>query len=78
MGPLTSGAGALSVSTPCHWVSFPLPGLSGWTSVGKNILSSAGARCPRMGCYTKGAPSSLRRRGGAMGAVRAVIEMERE
>lgn len=46
--------------------------------MGENILSSAGARCPRMGCYTKGAPSSLRRRGGAMGAVRAVIEMERE
>jgi hypothetical protein len=42
VGPLTSEAGAVSVSVPCHWVPFPLPGPSGWVSVKRKCLVLVG------------------------------------
>lgn len=39
-------------------------GLQGWASVAEDVLSLAGIRCPRMGWYPRGAPPSVRRRGG--------------
>lgn len=54
----------LSLSVPCHWILFPLPGLPGWTSVGEDVCSPAGTRCPRVVGTQGGGSLSLRRRGG--------------
>jgi hypothetical protein len=50
--PLTSGVewgwgGAISVSVLCHLI--PFPELLGWASVGEDVPSLGGMRCPREG-----------------------------
>ena len=54
VGAVTSGIGAIFVSVPCHWIPFPLPGVSDWTSVGEDEPSLARTRCPRVGWYSMG------------------------
>lgn len=56
VGPLTSGVEAVLVSIPCHWIPFPLPELTAWTSVGEDVPSSVKTRCFKVGWYPRGAP----------------------
>ena len=61
MGPLTIGEGAGSDSRlPLD--PFHLAGLPGWASVGEEVLSPAGTRCPRVGQYPRGSSLSMRQR----------------
>jgi hypothetical protein len=53
--PLRSGT-----EVPWPWISFPLPGLPGWASVGEDVPSATRNRCPRVGWYPRGAPLVLR------------------
>lgn len=54
MGPLTSGVWGVLVSVSCHWIPFPLHGLSGCASVKEGVSSLAGTRWTRMGWYPRG------------------------
>lgn len=71
--PKKWGVGAVWVSVPCHCIHFTLPGFPGQTSVGEDVLSAVGTRCPKMGWYSKGASASLKRREGRSGGERFVI-----
>ena len=54
VGLLTSVCvGPVSVPVPCHWVTFPLPPLPSWDSVGEDMPRT---RYPRMGWYPMGTP----------------------
>ena len=54
MGPVTVGVEA--VSDCCLPLDpLPLPGLPDWGSVGEEVLSPSGTRCPREECYLRGA-----------------------
>lgn len=62
VGPLTSGARAALVFVSCHWITFVLPELPGWASVGDDMPSPAVNRCPRVG-GTQGEGFSLSEKG---------------
>lgn len=65
VGCLTNVNVAGLVSVPCHWIPFTLPGLPRWTSMGKEVPSPAGTRCPKVWWYPRvGAPLLLERGGG--------------
>lgn len=49
MGPLTIGAGGSLCLFCLPLDTFPLVGLPGWASVGKEMFSPVGTRCPRVG-----------------------------
>ena len=52
--PLTIGVGADSDSLCCLPLDlFHLTGLPGWASLGKEVLSPAGTRCPRVEQYPR-------------------------
>ena len=52
VGPLTSGAGSVSVSVPCQWIPFPYLDCVLWPQWER--LCPAGIRCPRVGWYPRG------------------------
>lgn len=63
VGLLTNRLDAIFVSVPCDWIPFSLPGLPPWASVGEDMPSPAGTRCPRLGWYS----TLLKRRGRGNG-----------
>jgi hypothetical protein len=68
--PLTSVVGSVSVSVPCQLIPFSLPILCGWVSVGEDVPSPAGTRCPRVRWYPMG--------WGKEGFIRVGLEREGE
>ena len=64
VGSLTNGAGAVSISVPCHWVPFPSLELPVWTSVGEDVLLPAGLDAPGWGGTHRVLPFSEKKERG--------------